>query len=114
MPTSAITLPTIDPASIFELFLGSYGSELLTAAVCHFNVFERLANGPLSWTQLCNDLQLVPRSAHVLITALRAFDLLTNNADGATPACDRVNYISGGKWLKFACAPASRCECGSS
>lgn len=82
MPTSAVTLPTIDPTSIFELFRGNYGSQLLTAAVCHFNVFDRLASGPLSWSQLCDDLQLAARPAHVLITALRAFDLLTINADG--------------------------------
>ena len=32
--------PKIDPAPIFELFRGNYATELLTASVVHFNLFE--------------------------------------------------------------------------
>ena len=34
--------PWLDPTAIFELFRGNYATELLTAAVAHFRVFERL------------------------------------------------------------------------
>ena len=97
MPTSAVTTPSIDPTSIFELFRGSYGSELLTAAVCHFNVFDRLSSGSRSWTQLCDVLQLAPRSTHVLTTALRAFGMLTTNADGelSLTALAREHLVHG-------------------
>ncbi|MSQ95725.1 MAG: methyltransferase, partial [Gemmataceae bacterium] len=38
-----MTPPTTDPTPIFEHFRGSYGTDLLTAAVAHFNLFGRLA-----------------------------------------------------------------------
>ena len=37
--------PELDPAPIFEIFRGNYATELLTAAVAHFGVFEKLAGG---------------------------------------------------------------------
>ena len=40
--------PASDPAPIFEIFRGNYATELLTAAVAHFGLFEKLASGPLS------------------------------------------------------------------
>ncbi|WP_395845622.1 hypothetical protein [Cystobacter fuscus] len=39
--------PVTDPTPIFDIYRASAGSELLTAAVTHFRVFERLANKPL-------------------------------------------------------------------
>ena len=39
--------PRTDPTSIFEIYRGSYATELLTAAVAHFNVFSRLATQPM-------------------------------------------------------------------
>ena len=46
MKLSAITPPATDPTPIFELYRGNLATELLTAAVAHFNVFGRLAAGP--------------------------------------------------------------------
>ena len=66
-------------------------------------MFERLTRGPLSWTQLCNDLQLAPRSAHVLITGLRAFDLLTTNGDGGLPLTELAHENL---------VPEARCDVG--
>ena len=72
----------VDPTSIFELFRGSYGTELLTAAVAHFQLFDRLADGPLSFADLRSQLRLAERPAHVLVTALRAMRLLAANSRG--------------------------------
>ena len=48
MSQPAIVPPTVDPTPIFEIFRGSYATELLTAAVAHFNLFGRLAQEPLT------------------------------------------------------------------
>ena len=77
MTVSAITPPTIDPTAIFEHFRGSYGTELLTAAIAHFNVFGRLAEQSLTVTQLRTELELAERPAVVLFTALKAMGLLS-------------------------------------
>ncbi len=45
---SALTLPATDATTIFEHFRGAYATELLTVAVAHLRVFEKLATGPLS------------------------------------------------------------------
>lgn len=74
--------PDTDPTPLFDLFRGNYGSELLTAAVAHFNVFGRLAERPLTAAELAHELQLEARPAVVLLTALRAMGLLTADAQG--------------------------------
>ena len=82
MNRSAVTPPTVDPTPIFEFFRGSYGSELLTAAIAHFHVFGRLSQESLSFDQLRQALSLEARPANVLVTALRAMGMLDLNADG--------------------------------
>lgn len=82
MSDSLLTPPQIDPTSVFEHFRGAHGTELLTAAVAHFNVFGRLAETPRTATQLQQELELQDRPAIVLFTALKAMGLLReNNAD---------------------------------
>ena len=49
VPRSAVVLPTTDPTPIFELFRGVHATELLTAAVGHFDLFSLLRTGPLSF-----------------------------------------------------------------
>jgi SAM-dependent methyltransferase len=81
-PLSAAMPPAIDPTAIFEIFRGSYGTELLAAAVTHFNVFGRLAASPLKFEDLRHALGLAERPAIVLLTALRSFGLLRRDAEG--------------------------------
>ena len=52
MPLSAREPPQVDPTPIVEIFRGNYGTELLTAAVAHFNVFGLLADRPRTLTDL--------------------------------------------------------------
>lgn len=68
--------PETDPAVIFELFRGSYGSELLTAAVAHFPVFRVLSEKPLGFSEFRSALEIAERPANVLVTALKAFGLI--------------------------------------
>ncbi|MEZ5940182.1 MAG: methyltransferase [Planctomycetaceae bacterium] len=65
-----------DPTSILEHYRGAYGSQLLVAAVSHFDLFTKLANGPLMMDELRRQLELEKRPFNVLTTALRAMELL--------------------------------------
>jgi precorrin-6B methylase 2 len=90
--------PTTDPTLIFEHFRGSYATDLLTAAVAHFDLFGRLATQPRTLTELQTDLHIAERPAVVLTTALRAMQLLSKNASGhfeVTPIA-REHLIHGG------------------
>jgi hypothetical protein len=77
-----LSVPPLDPAPIFDYFRGHYGSELLTAAVAHFHVFEHLGKSPRSFDALRVDLGLEQRPAVVLLTALRGMGLLAIDAAG--------------------------------
>lgn len=79
---AALSPPESDPTAIFEIFRGSYGSELLTAAIAHFDIFNRLHDRPLSIDELRSELQLERRPAIVLMTALRAMELVAENDAG--------------------------------
>jgi predicted O-methyltransferase YrrM len=98
MPLSARESPHTDPTPIFELFRGSYGSELLTAAVAHFDIFHRLAEGPLAEEALGEQLQLAPRARVVLLTALKAMGLLQLNDASHLELTDlaREHLVPGG------------------
>ncbi len=80
--------PSTDPTPIFEVFRGSYGTELLTAAVTHFDVFGRLAQQPRTLQQLQHDLDLAYRPTVVLTAALRAMGLLQADPQGALALTD--------------------------
>lgn len=73
--------PGTDPTAIFEAFRWRYGSNLLTAAVAHFGLFNRLANGPVSSDELRNQLELELRPFVVLMTALQAMGLVQRNTE---------------------------------
>ena len=74
--------PELDPTPIFEHFRGSYGSELLTAAVAHFDVFGSLAECPMTRAELGQKLGLAERPTVVLTTALLAMGLLESSDEG--------------------------------
>jgi SAM-dependent methyltransferase len=75
-----LTPPSLDPAPIFEIFRGNYAMELLTAAVAHFEVFEKLAGGPLQPQSLQQAVGLAPRPFAVLLTGLKALGLVEKRA----------------------------------
>src|SRR3954463_2523199 len=77
--------PKLDPAPIFETFRGNYAMELLTAAVAHFGVFERLASEPLSAADLQQATGLGERQFIVLTTGLKALGLLEEKSGRLQP-----------------------------
>jgi hypothetical protein len=92
--------PTLDPTPIFELFRGSHATELLTAAVAHFNVFGQLATQPLSVEALRKELQLETRPATVIFTALKAFGLIVEDKSGQLTLTDlaRDHLVPGSEF----------------
>jgi SAM-dependent methyltransferase len=68
--------PALDPAPIFEIFRGNHAMELLTAAVAHFGVFDRLAAGPVTADALHGATGLGQRQFIVLLTGLKALGLV--------------------------------------
>ena len=99
MPRSALDHPATDPTPLFELFRGSYGSELLTAAISHFDIFGRLQRESLSFSDLATALELEHRPATVLITALRAMGLLTNTAGQLTLTEMAIEHLVPGGYF---------------
>ncbi|MBM3971910.1 MAG: hypothetical protein FJ302_18930 [Planctomycetes bacterium] len=80
MTVGPLVPPSTDPTSIFEFFRGSYGTELLTAAVVEFDLFRRLIGQPKPFDELRTEIGLQRRPAVVLCTALRAMGLLTTDS----------------------------------
>ncbi len=62
--------PVTNPTLIFEYFRGSYGTELLTAAVAHFDLFGRLAKQRLTLAELQLELSLALRFCLILCLAI--------------------------------------------
>lgn len=98
---SALNTPSTDPTFIFEHFRGSYGTELLTAAVAHFQVFEVAAAASYTSDELAAKLGLAARPAAVLFTALRAMKLLELDSAGklVPSAAAREHLVSGGAFF---------------
>lgn len=97
MTLGPLVPPATDPTSIFEFFRGSYGTELLTAAVVEFDLFRRLVEQPKSFDELRAEIGLQRRPAVVLFTALRAMGLLATDSQerlSLTPL-SREHLISG-------------------
>lgn len=72
--------PFLDPTAIFEHFRGAYATELLTVAVSHLGVFERIGPEGKLVADLQRELALADRPMRVLLTALRAMELLEESA----------------------------------
>ena len=83
-----LNFPPTDPTPIFEYFRANLGTELLTAAVSEFHLFEHLADSPKSFDELAKILAIAERSAQVLFTAMRAMKLIEQQADGKLTLTD--------------------------
>lgn len=91
--------PSSDPAPIFELFRGNHAMELLTAAVAHFGVFEKLAAGGIAAGELRATLGLGERQFCVLLTGLKAMKLVEENGGKLRPTTMARDHLSPGQPL---------------
>jgi precorrin-6B methylase 2 len=100
MTARKFVAPETDPTPVCDFFRGSYGTELLTAAVAHFNLFGLLGERALSFDELRGEVGLERRPANVLFTTLRALGLLEAGADGKLRASPLArNQFTPGKPL---------------
>jgi precorrin-6B methylase 2 len=95
-----LSRPSLDPTPVFDMVRWSYGSELLAAAVAHFDLFSLLARKPLSFEEIGTALGISPRSTNVLMVALRAMKLIDADAAGRmTPSpIAREHLLPGGEF----------------
>jgi ubiquinone/menaquinone biosynthesis C-methylase UbiE len=95
-----LSTPQIDPTPIFDMVRWSFGSELLAAAVAHFDLFSLLARRPLSIEEVSAELKLPSRSTNVLLVALRAMKLIEADTAGKlTPSpIAREHLVPGGEF----------------
>lgn len=77
----SLELPAVDATPIFEHFRGVYATQLLTAAVAHFGLFEKLAPGSKSSAALQSELGLERRPFVVLTTALSAMGMVQKQGE---------------------------------
>ena len=94
---TALNPPGSDPAPIFDLFRGNFATELLTVAVAHFGIFGNLAQqGPTTFADFRKSLGLEVRPMQVLMTGLRAMNLL-KEVDGKVTLTDlaRTHLVPG-------------------
>lgn len=97
MTAKILHRPCSDATPIFDIFRGNYATELLAAAVGHFNLFARLAEKPMTPEGLRAELELAERPATVLLTGLRSLGLLTIDDCGRVTLTDlaREHLIPG-------------------
>lgn len=85
---AALDVPQTDPTPLFEHYRGTFGTQLLTAAVDHLGLFDVLGDRALARADFLRELNLEERPFVVLTTALRAMGLLESTPRGefqATP-----------------------------
>ena len=94
---NALALPRQDPTAIFEAARAHFASDLLIAAVHHLKVFDVLAVRPLSIDEAGREFGLAERPLVVLFTALRAFGLVRDDAQGRLTLTDlaREHLVAG-------------------
>jgi predicted O-methyltransferase YrrM len=98
VPAEFLRPPLTDPTGIFEHFRGSYGTELLTAAVAHLRLFEILGRSDdLPVDKLRTVLGLAERPFQVLITALRAMGLVEKRGERLFASEVAVEHLVSGK-----------------
>jgi hypothetical protein len=95
-----LTTPQTDPTSIYRQRDGLYAVDLLTAALCHLDLFSRLAQQSADLPTLCRALDLHERPADVMLTLLTAMGLLRNEGGiFSLTAMAREHLVSSSPWF---------------
>jgi len=95
-----LTQPATDPTSIYRYRDGLYAVDMLTAALCHLDLFSRLAEQPADLPTLCRALDLRERPADVMLTLLTAMGLLENkNGIFSVTLMAREHLIQTSPWF---------------
>ena len=98
-----LSIPSTDPVrASSELFNAGFGSKILVAASTRFQVFRRLAAGPLPYERLRQELALAERPMSVFITAAQIVPGLSRRMAGAgrlrLTELARTHLVPGGEF----------------
>src|SRR5271170_4046498 len=100
MSLNLLRQPETDPTSIYRQRDGLYAVDMLTAAICHLDLFSRLAEKPSDRASICGALDLRERPADVMLTLLTAMGLL-QNTDGifSLTTMAREHLVKSSQWF---------------
>lgn len=79
MSLDLLQTPETDPTSIYRYRDGLYAVDMLTAAICHLDLFTWLADHPADKATICRQFDLRDRPTDVMLTLLTAMGHLQNN-----------------------------------
>lgn len=89
--------PLHDPTPFFDLVRGNLATELLCCGVNHLELPHRLSQGPRAPEELRKELDLSPRAWVVLSCALKAMNILWEQADGKLALTPEASeFLCGG------------------
>ncbi|MGD0812732.1 MAG: methyltransferase [Verrucomicrobiota bacterium] len=71
--------PATDPTSIYRYRDGLYAVDMLTAAICHLDLFSWLAEHPSDKAALCRAMGICDRPTDVMLTLFTAMGHLRND-----------------------------------
>jgi 3-hydroxy-5-methyl-1-naphthoate 3-O-methyltransferase len=92
--------PDTDPTSIYRYRDGLYAVELLTAAICHLDLFSWLSESPADKTAICRAFGLRERPADVMLTLFTAMGHLQNeNGIFSLTALAREHLVKISPWF---------------
>ena len=74
-----LAAPESDPILLYRQRDGLYAVDMLTAALCHLDLFSRLAEQPMGLPAICRAVDVRERPADVMLTLLTSMDLLQNS-----------------------------------
>jgi hypothetical protein len=92
--------PETDPVSIYRYRDGLYAVDLLTAALCHLDLFSWLAESPADKAAICRAFDLRERPADVMLTLFSAMGHLQNDGGifSLTPMA-REHLVKSSPWF---------------
>jgi predicted transcriptional regulator len=79
MTNKWLNIPATLPAKIFALREGSFATDLLIAAVSHFDFFNWLDKSPADIDTVCKSLGIKKRPTDVMLTLFKAYGLINEN-----------------------------------
>jgi len=80
-PDDLLRQPLTDPTSIYRYRDGLYASDLLTAAICHLDLFNWLNAHPSDQQTICRALGLQARPVDVMLTLFSAMGLVQRRGE---------------------------------
>jgi hypothetical protein len=92
--------PRTDPTSIYRYRDGLYAVDLLTAAICEFDLFSWLSGNPATLQAICRHFGIAERPADVMLTLFTAMELLRREGEVFyVTELAREHLVSSSPWF---------------